>query len=426
MGTFKINFQLYELDEVTPWGNHVSQWMHWFGLTDGLLWIDVGDKTIYEYSEAAKAYFDLEQSYNNYQISRFMEDFSETFWYIAEAIPEELYQVIDTFETKAENWKNTHFEDEDEVFDRFYEDEYSALTQWYFNRIFTSGHLVGGPKIGCFRCGDKIKIIWESVREHMLENGNSIWTSPQGSVELMYDEFVAAVTEFFDSFFDAMDHQIGKAIVKDWKKISIDKERLVEENEERKEDFYQAISFLTASHEERCKYQLDVDTDWQKVFLLYEKMENETKQCQDIVNRLIVAVKDNTVHSSSLYWYPLDELKNGIEAVAYRLDSIYADDRISLLEELMERCNIEKVDTVQMDYLRLFENEEMVELLYEKEGNTYSFPWYVETFYFDKSHRWLIYVSHEKTITFSGEALIAAALALIPEQYLYGKNLLVR
>ena len=45
--TLKINFQLQELDKVMPWGTN----MHWFGLTDGLLWINVGEQTIYEYNE---------------------------------------------------------------------------------------------------------------------------------------------------------------------------------------------------------------------------------------------------------------------------------------------------------------------------------------------------------------------------------------
>ena len=51
----------------------------------------------------------------------------------------------------------------------------------------------------------------------------------------------------------------------------------------------------------------------------------------------------------------------------------------------------------------------MIRLLYEKDGIGYNFPWYVETFYYDPSRRWMIYVSHEGTITFTGNEITQAA-----------------
>ena len=77
MNRFKINFQLQELDKVMPFGER----LHWFALTDGLLWIDAGTQTIYEYSEAAQAYFGSDIKYNDYQIARFLEDFFGIFRY---------------------------------------------------------------------------------------------------------------------------------------------------------------------------------------------------------------------------------------------------------------------------------------------------------------------------------------------------------
>ncbi len=53
MNGLKINFRLQELEKVMPFGKEPHLSLHWFGLTDGLLWIDVGTQTIYEYSEAA-------------------------------------------------------------------------------------------------------------------------------------------------------------------------------------------------------------------------------------------------------------------------------------------------------------------------------------------------------------------------------------
>lgn len=267
MNKFKINFRLQELDKIVPWGQEPYLSLHWFGLTDGLLWIDVGTQTIYEYNEDADNYFGSSNRYNDYQICRFLEDFFQTFRYVGESIPEEMYNSLDEFDVKIEKWKESHIDEEDAVFDKFYFDEYCALGEWRWDRTFDSGHLVGGPHIGFFRCGEKIKILWESTFK--LDNGNSIWTAPEGSFEMPYGEFVLAVSDFLDLFFAAMDRQVEHAVMKEWGSVSLDKKRLLEENSERKSEFSKDISFLTNSN---------WNTDWNKVRCLYSKMENEIKK----------------------------------------------------------------------------------------------------------------------------------------------------
>ena len=263
MGEFKINFCLQELDKICPWGSEENPSLHWFGLTDGQLWINVGNQTIYEYSEAAKQYFGCPQlQYNDYQICRFLEDFSDTFRYIGESIPKSLYDEIGQFEAKTDEWKESHIEEEDEVFELFYDNEYQPLIRWFYDRTFDSGHLVGGPQIGCFRFGDKIKLFWES--SYQLDNGESIWTAPMGIVEMTYAEFVSSVMEFYESFFAAMDKQVENAVAKDWGNVSLDKERLVEENEERRSNFLDNIKFL--NHPQG-------NTDWDSIIELYGRMQ---------------------------------------------------------------------------------------------------------------------------------------------------------
>lgn len=66
-----------------------------------------------------------------------------------------------------------------------------------------------------------------------------------------------------------MDRQVENAVSKEWGNISIDKQRLVKENDERKLGFSQDISFLRNSCE---------NTDWNKVMMLYSKMEDEIKK----------------------------------------------------------------------------------------------------------------------------------------------------
>lgn len=269
MGRFKINFELKELDHVALWGEEPNQNISWFGLTDGWLWINVGEQTIYEYSEESQNYFNRffvrnNDRYNDYQISRFLEDFSFLFRYIGESVPQKMYDDIEDFDNKEKRWLEVHNDEPDDVFDAFYDTDYVGLTTWFHSRTMYSGHLIGGPQISFYRCGDKIKIIWVST--YKMESGNSIWTSPSGIIEISYNEFVKEVKDFFQRFYMVMDKQVENAIKKDWGSVLLDKEGLIKENKERKEGFDQAISFLTKPQNH---------TDWDNVMHLYEKMNME-------------------------------------------------------------------------------------------------------------------------------------------------------
>lgn len=118
--------------------------------------------------------------------------------------------------------------------------------------------------IGCFRFADKIKLLWES--SYQLENGESIWTAPVGILEMPYKEFVSSIKAFYNSFFAAMDKQVENAVAKNWGNVALDKERLVEENKERRLDFLDSIQLLN---------QPGGNTDWNKIVELYDRMKAE-------------------------------------------------------------------------------------------------------------------------------------------------------
>lgn len=262
---FRINFQLRELDKIIPWGDKKAGNLHWFALTDALLWITAGESAIYEYSEAALEQwkeYENNPKYNDYYLSRFLEDFSHTFAYIRESIPRYLYDIAEDFCKLTDSWKESHYDDEDEVFEKFFDNEYLQLTEWFFERVFDSGHLIGGPLIGCFRCEDMIKVYWES--DYLLENGKSIWKCPKGVCELKYTEFCKEIKDFFNRFYAEMDKQVELALSKDWGNIELDKNRLSQENMERKIGFDKQIAFL----DKDCN-----KTDWEKVKRAYEELE---------------------------------------------------------------------------------------------------------------------------------------------------------
>lgn len=243
MNGFKINFKLKQPGEIAPFGEKGRYSLSWFGLTDGLLWITAGDKTVYEYSDAALKEWGGDTKYNDYYLSRFLEDISDIFANIAEPVSRELYDSVEDFEERCEKRLEQfpNYDDDPEEFDRLY-DEYLEQKAWFNDRVFDSGHLRGGPIIGCFRCEDKLKFYWNG--DAALESGESIWTAPRGSFEMPYNQFAAELKRFFNEFYEKMNEQVRSALERDWGEIAVDKEYLVRENDERKIGFDQKLSRL--------------------------------------------------------------------------------------------------------------------------------------------------------------------------------------
>lgn len=264
MNPFQIHFSLQALEKIEPFGANSGSHLSWFGLTDGVLWIEIGDRSIYTYSKQAQQYFDSKTAYNEYYISRFLEDFFAIFPMVAQSIPYELYKEIENFKRDTEDWLTHHESLPEQEFCRFYDEEYLPLTQWYWNRGFDSGHLVAGPWIGCFRHQDKVKILWEG--DWIEQAGISVWEYPNATVELNYRDFVEGVELFFCQFFEAMTQQVTQAIEKEWLEISLDKAYLQQEHLQRKEMFGKQVAQLKTEQPTQ---------DWCKIVEFYQKLQRE-------------------------------------------------------------------------------------------------------------------------------------------------------
>ena len=123
-------------------------------------------------------------------------------------------------------------------------------------------------------------------------------------------------------------------------------------------------------------------------------------------------------YGSDLYWFPLTRLKKDVPVVAYDIDAIYRQGDIGLLEKVFIRYRISEVSTFQTDSMEYFDGDSILDLLNEKDADGFVFPWTVETFYFDATEEWLVYVSHEGTISFTGGGIVRAAKEIIPDEYI--------
>lgn len=269
MKDFRINFKLKNIDDIELWGeNHDS--INWFELTDGTLYIQVGNDKIYEYSDSARDFFKCDIKYNDYYLARFVIDFTELFRFIREPIPKILYDNIDKFEDLTDLWKNTYEDKPDDVFDEFYFGEYNTLTEWYYmQHTLDSAHLVGGLNIGFFRYDDKTKILWKSYDNAILENGKNIWTSPNGIYEISWNDFIKEVERFYYEFRKEMTSRTEYIYKNGLTHVKTDRKLLLKSNDNNITAFRQNLDLLFSDDYEK--------TDFSPVLAVYEKMINEVQ-----------------------------------------------------------------------------------------------------------------------------------------------------
>lgn len=263
-----INFKLKDVNKICPVGKEPDLYLSWFWLTDGDLWLTFGAETIYEYSDKAIKHFgEKTTAYNDYFLVRFIEDFTGIFNEIRESIPKMYYDLtkdLTKFQVDAQKWLAIYDTDENEH-SEFYFEEYDKLVSWTYRRMFDSAHLIGGPHLSFFRCNNKLRVVWET--EHILENGISLWTAKDGSFEMDYADFVDRVRGFGESFFREMDKQVQLSVEKEWGNITVDKQKLVEEHEERKQDFFAMLSLLEQEPENK--------SNWTEIEQLFNRMTKE-------------------------------------------------------------------------------------------------------------------------------------------------------
>lgn len=263
---FRINYVLKTPGQIAAWGEK-RKYLHWFGLTDGLLWIEAGNSVIYKYADRHEGEGGIPVRYNDYQLSRFAEDLLALTPFISESVPEELYDAAQEMERDLRKWSLSYSDLGDEEYDRFFDEEYALLGGWFRERCMDSGHLREGPLIGYIRCGDRIKILWDTAAAE--EESGSLWKYPSGVYEMEYSDFVREVTRFVNAFLSDMDAQVFDVAGRGIPGVFVDTGTLIRENSRRREIFGRQLKDLYGEDKDR--------TDWKRIRELYERMRREIR-----------------------------------------------------------------------------------------------------------------------------------------------------
>ena len=138
--------------------------------------------------------------------------------------------------------------------------------------------------------------------------------------------------------------------------------------------------------------ELNVDELLEVSTISFERRLNEEESKR--LEKSLKAIFDfGSWKDENYYWEPLSKTQNKIPLV-------YFEDDLFKLEEIQKIVEI--VKSISGDRIFLLTDEN---LNYEVETSSFDIDW-IESAYCNFEIDWLIYISHEGTITFSGEKLI--------------------
>lgn len=236
-----IDFTLLPITEVEPWGEPDAPSLHWFGLTDGQYWIEVGESKLFEYSEVAQAAG--AGRFCEYPVVRLHEDLLEMLPHILEPIPDALGPRLSG--NAAVEWRTAVADWVDRNIDRLDRDRFDQLidaaTTWSGARRLGSAYLTPSANIVIWSDIEHVYIDWDN--RDRLFHGKPAWSAVHGRYRISRGEFIAEVRTFNERFIGQMSDRVQEVLAGALApNIHIDIPGLVREHEERSRALGEALS----------------------------------------------------------------------------------------------------------------------------------------------------------------------------------------
>ncbi len=264
-----FNFQLKPIADIDPWGTEDNQTLHWFGLTDGWYWLDVGEQKLFHYTPQLIQHWErqgYEQSnlpYADYNIARLWEDMVELLPIILEPLPSNLIQKMNVYGSwfdwleKSHDWIE-NIEDERLI------DLYVDTCEWWDNRSLSTGHLTKGPSIAFWNDSQMIHIEWDNRGQEW--HGVPVWTAQMGKFSLPTAHFIEELKSFDMRFMHAMRQRVH-AVKASWPypNVSINIEKLENEQLDRATWFQKNLNIVARRQ----------PPDWEQILRAIAEIESD-------------------------------------------------------------------------------------------------------------------------------------------------------
>jgi len=143
--------------------------------------------------------------------------------------------------------------------------------------------------------------------------------------------------------------------------------------------------------------------------------ELSIEETERIRKRFNKALKNTLINRKiPTYWYPLFKVKSYVPVLAFNSDFFNDDNRIQILSSIFPNHGINEAFQ-----FREFTNGKIIydfvnSYVLQEDEYGFDLPYISECYLFDKNKDWLIYTSHEHTITLAGHWLINEIKTNIP------------
>lgn len=196
---------------------------HWFWLTDGFYWMNVGNQRLFELSDEAIKYWEInidsdEKKCMDYQVVRLWEDMLEILPTILNPVPKSIHQLFLQFQENyyqnIDKWYG--YVENEENSGRYEKNELLFSVPLFFDaHIISTTHIASSPLLYFWRYqdsgNDKIWIGWDFTQTISDDDKNQeipIWSANKGLIEMDFNDFMNEFKQFNDKFLNKMQERI--------------------------------------------------------------------------------------------------------------------------------------------------------------------------------------------------------------------------
>lgn len=214
-----FNFQLDPLDEIRPWGRDGEpHYLHWFGLSCGRYWINVGQQTLLEYTDAAVAELGVDR-YVDYTVDSFHGDIFERARSILTPVPLSLSSYLHSprfshWEEARDRWNQSMIDATPE------QDRFMDMLIWPWQRRLDLLYLIGPPEIFIWTTESEAYVRWQTDTQRL--NGVRAWSAESGELALTREELIHELQDFNRRYLDAMGERVREVSAGALPCVSID------------------------------------------------------------------------------------------------------------------------------------------------------------------------------------------------------------
>lgn len=194
----RFRFDLQPVRDIDPWGGEQHPTLHWFALTSGWYWIEVGEHELLRYSDRTLQRWAIDEGeltpYVEYYVVRLWEDVLEMVSVLTDPVPTDLVEFV---AGDLPNWAT-----------RDNSPQADAAGSWHCAHAMYMGPLLGAPHIRLWRTiidgEDTVTIDWQHPSGTDIE-----FSAPAiGRISMPFRSFDNAVTEFDRALLAAMDERV--------------------------------------------------------------------------------------------------------------------------------------------------------------------------------------------------------------------------